>query len=82
MSKFGHIFRKIKYIKNQSCQNMLIIKVNCPFLYSSMKKKNCKDSADFWHRKIKNEFCYVWPSIPNQSKHLEPFYWRFHRPLA
>ena len=30
---------------------MLIIKVDPPFLYSSMKK-NHKDSADFWHRKI------------------------------
>ena len=50
-SKFGLIFRKqsnawtVKigrsrcYIKNQSYQNMLKIKVNLPFLYSRMKKK-------------------------------------------
>ena len=30
----------------------------------------------------KSEFCYIWPSIPNQTKHLEPFYGCFHRPLA
>ena len=46
--------------------------------------KNKKDLADFWHRKIifKSELCYIWPSIPNRSKYLEPFYGRFHRPLA
>ena len=30
----------------------------------------------------KSEFCYIWPSIPNQAKYLESFYGRFHRPLA
>ena len=30
----------------------------------------------------KSEFCYIWPSIPNQAKYLEPFYGHFHRPLA
>jgi hypothetical protein len=35
-----------KNIKNYSYQNISIIKV-CLFIYSSMKKKNQKDSADF-----------------------------------
>ena len=39
-------FLEKKYIKNQSYQNRLIIKVNPPFLNSSMKK-NRKDLADF-----------------------------------
>ena len=30
----------------------------------------------------KSEFRSFWPSIPNQAKYLEPFYCRFHRPLA
>ena len=38
--KISAHFQKIKYIKNQSYQNMVMIKVNCPFLYSSMKKKS------------------------------------------
>ena len=40
-----------KCIENQSYQNMPIIKVGLLFLYSSMKK-NQKDSANFWHRKM------------------------------
>ena len=44
------------------------------------EKKNCKDSADFWL--YKSELCYIWPSIPNQTKYLTPFYGSFHRPLA
>ena len=35
-------FQKIKYIKNQIYKKMIIIKVNPPFLYSSMKKKLVK----------------------------------------
>ena len=30
----------------------------------------------------KSEFRYIWPSVPNQAKYLEPFYGRFYRPLA
>ena len=30
----------------------------------------------------KSEFCYIWPSIPNQTEYLEPFYGPFHRPLV
>ena len=30
----------------------------------------------------KSEFRYIWPSIPNQAKYLEPVYGHFHRPLA
>ena len=66
-------------------QNILMIKVNYPFLYSSMEK-NCKDSNDFWHRKmaLKIRILQIWPSIPNQAKYLGSFYgcFQFHRPLA
>ena len=41
------------YIKNQSSQNMLIVKVNPPFLYSSMEK-NRKDSADFCEVQVRS----------------------------
>ena len=37
--------QKIKYIKNQSDQNMLITKVSPPFVYFNKKKP--KDQADF-----------------------------------
>ena len=63
---------------------MLIIKVNHPFLYSSMKFFFLKICLIFNIGKWlwKSEFCYIWPSIPNQAKYLEPFYGRFQIPLA
>ena len=47
-----------------------------------MKKKNRKYSADFWHRKWLSELCYIWPSIPNGTKYLEPFFGHFHKPFG
>ena len=62
---------------------MLIIKVNCPFLYSSMKIFFVKIRLIFDIEKWlwKSEFCYIWPSIPNQAKYLEPFYGLVYSPL-
>ena len=57
---------------------MLIIKVNCPFLYSSMKK-NHKDWADFWHRKMTLKIR-ILLYLTFNTKYLKPFYGRFHRP--
>ena len=42
----------LKVFSNQSYQNMTIIKVALLFKYSSTKKKNEKDSVNFWHRKM------------------------------
>jgi hypothetical protein len=48
-----------KVQKNQSYQDMSTIKVVFPFLYSS-KKKNQKDSANFWLRKMtENQNCAI-----------------------
>ena len=57
---------------------MSIIKVNLPILYSSMKKLFIKIRLIFDLEKWlwKSELCYIWPSIPNQTKYLEPFYGR------
>ena len=35
---------------------------------------------DFERWLWKPELCYIWPSIPNRTKHLEHFYDCFHRP--
>ena len=76
-------FLKIKWIKNESYQNILKTKIYLPFLYSQMIFF-CKDLADFWRRKWlwKSEFCHIWPFIQNLTKDLEPFDGRFHRPLV
>ena len=53
-------------------------------MYSSMKKKfvDIQLIFDIEQWLWKSEFCYIWPSIPNQAKYLEPFYGRFHRALS
>ena len=72
-------FEEIKYIKNQSYQNMSTIKVVLLFLYSSMKIFFRKIRLIFDIEKWlwKSEFCYIWPSIPNQAKCLRTFLWPF-----
>ena len=57
---------------------MLMIKVNCPFLHSSMKKNSQIHVENNYENQ--NFAIIFWPSIPNQTKYLEPFYGSFHRP--
>ena len=88
---FGHFriegqklgpFLVIKYIKNQSYQNMSIIKVGLLYLYSSMKKKS-EGFCQFLTKWLwKSELYCFRPSILKQRKGQKYVYGRFHSSLV
>ena len=76
-------FLVIKYIKKYCYQTMLIIKVVLLFFYSSTKK-NQKDSADLWHRKmtLKTQMLLYLTFHSKLNQTPRTFFGSFHRPLA
>jgi hypothetical protein len=76
--KIGCCFRKIKYIQNQSYQNMSIIKVNIHFCILQ-QKKIVKNWLIF---DLENQFVLYLNFNPKSNQINRTSLWPFHRFLA
>ena len=71
--KFGPFLSK--YVNNKSWSPILVF-------FNEKKIRKIRLIFDIEKWLWKPELCFMWPSIPKQSKFLEHFYGCFHRPYS